>query len=75
MPRLGSWVELAKRLFDAVLEDGGVWHLYRHSWEIETLGLWDGLRELLDYVCWRDKVRYVPNCALLQPQSVASFAR
>lgn len=75
MPRLGSWVELAKRLFDAVLEDGGVWHLYGHSWEIERLGLWDGLRELLDYVCRRDAVRYVPNCALLQPQSVASFAR
>ena len=75
MPRLGSWVELAKRLFDAVLEHGGVWHLYGHSWEIERLGLWDGLRELLDYVCRRDGVRYVPNCALLQPQSVTSFAR
>jgi peptidoglycan/xylan/chitin deacetylase (PgdA/CDA1 family) len=75
MPRLGSWVELAKRLFDAVLEDGGVWHLCGHSWQIERLDLWGGLRELLDYVCRRDAVRYVPNCALLQPQSVASFAR
>lgn len=75
MPRLGSWVELGKRLFDEVLEDGGVWHLYGHSWEIQMLALWDGLRELLDYVCRRDAVRYVSNCALLQPQSVASFAR
>ena len=65
MPRLGSWIELGKKLFDAVLEDGGVWHLYGHSWEIEKFGLWDSLRELLDYVCWRDAVRYVPNCALL----------
>lgn len=70
MPRLGSWVELGKRLFDQVLRDGGVWHLYGHSWEIEKLGLWDGLRELLDYVARRDAVRYVPNCALLQPRSV-----
>lgn len=73
MPRLGNWVELGKRLFDAVLEDGGVWHLYGHSWEIERLGLWGGLRELLEYVCRRDAVRYVPNCALLQTQSVTSF--
>lgn len=74
MARLGNWVELGKRLFDSVLEDGGVWHLYGHSWEIEQLGLWSGLRELLEYVCRRDAVRYVPNCALLQPQSVTSFA-
>ena len=66
MPRLGSWVDLGKRLFDTVLEDGGVWHLYGHSWEIDRLGLWDGLRELLDYVCRQDAVRYVPNCALLR---------
>ena len=74
MPRLGNWVELGKRLFDSVLEDGGIWHLYGHSWEIERLGLWDGLRELLEYVGRRDAVRYVPNCALLQPQSVTSLA-
>lgn len=73
MPRLGDWVELGKRLFDSVLEDGGIWHLYGHSWEIERLGLWDGLRELLEYVCRRDAVRYVPNCALLQPHSVTSL--
>lgn len=71
MPRLGNWVELGKSLFDTVMENGGVWHLYGHSWEIERLGLWNGLRELLDYVCQRDEVRYVRNCELLEPQPVA----
>ena len=71
MPRLGNWVELGKRLFDGVLENGGIWHLCGHSWEIERLGLWNGLRELLDYVCQRDDVRYVRNCELLEPQPVA----
>lgn len=74
MPRLANWVELGKRLFDAVLRDGGIWHLYGHSWEIEDLGLWDGLGEILDYVCRRDGVLYVPNCALLDPQPVALLA-
>jgi len=65
MPRLGSWLELGKRLFDAVLEEGGIWHLCGHSWEVERLGLWDDLREILDYVGRRDGVSYVPNCALV----------
>jgi len=68
MPCLGSWVELGKRLFDVVLNKGGLWHLYGHSWEIDRLGLWGGLRELLDYICRRDGVSYLPNAALLQPQ-------
>jgi hypothetical protein len=64
-PRLGDWLELGKKLFDSVLQNGGVWHLYGHSWEIDRLGLWDDLRELLDYVSRRDGVRYVPNCELV----------
>src|SRR5215469_13552730 len=50
MSRLGSWLELAKRLFDEVREKGGIWHLCGHSWEIEKLGLWDDLSEILTYV-------------------------
>jgi peptidoglycan/xylan/chitin deacetylase (PgdA/CDA1 family) len=67
MPRLGSWLDLGKKLFDEVLENGGIWHLFGHSWEIEALSLWDDLREILDYVGKREGVRYVSNCALLQP--------
>lgn len=62
---LGSWVELGKRLFDTALENGGVWHLYGHSWEIERFGLWDELRSLLDYVSRRQGVSYIPNCGLV----------
>lgn len=72
---LGSWLELGKRLFDSVLENGGIWHLYGHSWEIERLGLWDDLREILGYVSRRDGVTYLPNCALLLPHSIASEHR
>ena len=68
MPCFGSWVELGKRLFDVVLKEGGIWHLYGHSWEIERLALWGGLRELLDHICRRESVSYIPNGALLQPQ-------
>ena len=74
MHRLGNWVELGKRLFDEVLKSGGIWHLYGHSWEIESLGLWGELGEILDYVSGRSEVLYVPNCMLLDLQPVALLA-
>jgi peptidoglycan-N-acetylglucosamine deacetylase len=63
--RLGNWVTLGKNLFDSVMEHGGVWHLYGHSWEIEELNLWRELEEILDYVAGREGVLYVPNGELL----------
>jgi peptidoglycan-N-acetylglucosamine deacetylase len=62
---LGNWVELAKRLFDSVSEQGGIWHLYGHSWEIDQLGLWEDLKEVLDYVSRRRGVTYLTNGELL----------
>ena len=56
-----NWVELAKILFDSVLRNGGLWHLYGHSWEIEELRLWDSLKEVLDYVSNRHGVLYLAN--------------
>ncbi len=64
--RVDSWVELGKRFFDLVLREGGVWHLFGHSWEIEELDLWDDLREVLDYVCRREGVICIPNGDLLR---------
>ena len=64
--RLRSWVELGKTLFDQALEEGGIWHLYGHSWEIEKFGLWDELQEVLDYVRNRPGVIYASNSQTLQ---------
>jgi len=61
LSRLGNWIELAKRLFDCVMQNGGMWHMYGHSHEIEKMGLWNDLEEILDYVGNRQGVTYVPN--------------
>jgi peptidoglycan/xylan/chitin deacetylase (PgdA/CDA1 family) len=63
--RAPNWVELGKSLFDLALRDGGVWHLYGHSWQVEEMGLWDDLKEILDYVSGREGVLYVTNAAVL----------
>jgi peptidoglycan-N-acetylglucosamine deacetylase len=70
LTRLGNWLELGKRLFDSVLQNGGIWHLYGHSREIEDLGMWKDLEEMLDYVSGREDVMYVPNCELIRVSSL-----
>jgi hypothetical protein len=69
MTWLGNWIELGKSLFDSVLENGGIWHLWGHSWEIDELGLWKDLEEMLDYVCKREGVTYIPNWELIPVSS------
>jgi peptidoglycan-N-acetylglucosamine deacetylase len=72
LAKLDNWLELSKALFDTVMENGGMWHMYGHSHEIEKLGLWDELGEILDYVGNRSGVRYLPNrelIPLLPPQN------
>ena len=61
-----NWVELGKGFFDLVLKDGGVWHLYGHSWAIDDENLWGDLRELLDYVSGREGVLYPANKEVLK---------
>jgi len=65
LSRCRTWVDLGKRLFDEVLEHGGVWHIYGHSWEIEKLNIWDDLTEILDYIAHRQGVTYATNAHLL----------
>lgn len=64
--KTANWVTLAKSLFDSVLQDGGVWHLYGHSWEVQELGLWKELGDVLEYVSNRPGVQYVTNAQLIR---------
>ena len=73
-----DWVQFSKTMFEHVLREGGVWHLYGHSWEIEELGLWNALKDVLTYVARRDGVQYVTNYELASmyfSKADSSFAR
>jgi hypothetical protein len=61
-----NWVALGKKLFDDVLQEGGIWHLYGHSWEVEEMNLWNQLAEMLDYISRRPGVTYATNGQLLR---------
>ena len=42
-----DWEQLAEALANDVLEFGGVFHLWGHSWEIDRTGQWPQLRRVL----------------------------
>ena len=56
---------MAKRMFDRVARDGGVWHLWGHSWEVEQQGMWDQLEEVFRYIAGRGHVTYCTNGELI----------
>jgi len=45
-----GWDFIAKKTLDYVLEHGGIWHLWGHSWEIEQNNDWEKLICVLNYV-------------------------
>jgi hypothetical protein len=42
-----DWIALADRLLRQTISNGGVFHLWGHSWEIEQMGQWKNLEQLL----------------------------
>jgi len=64
-----TWIQVAREMFDEVLQYGGVWHLWGHSWEIEEYGLWDDLSMLLGHVANRKDVQYLSNAQVIRELS------
>ncbi|MBI2446481.1 MAG: glycosyltransferase [Parcubacteria group bacterium] len=58
---LFSWPALSKGLFDYVYKNGGVFHIWGHSWEIEKYKMWDDLENLLKYISSKDGVEFKTN--------------
>ena len=61
-----DWSVNAKLLFDYVMENGGIWHLWGHSWEIEENGDWEKLEKVLKYVSNKKNVYYLENREIIK---------
>jgi peptidoglycan/xylan/chitin deacetylase (PgdA/CDA1 family) len=56
-----DWKVNAIKTFDYVLKNGGVWHLWGHSWEIEQKDEWEKLEDVLRHVSGKENVYYLEN--------------
>lgn len=63
---LVDWAANAKSLFDHALENGGMWHLWGHSWEIDKNCEWSKLEEVFEYVSKKTRVLYLPNGEIMR---------
>lgn len=57
---------LARHFFDQVAANGGLFHLYARSWEIEEFGLWDELDSLFRHIAAHGNVRFATNSGVLE---------
>lgn len=61
----GDWVALSRELLRTAAKDGGAFHLWGHSWEVEEHGQWQALCRTLEIM--REYAGYaqkVTNCEL-----------
>lgn len=61
-----DWEIMAKRIFDYALRNGGIYHLWGHSWALEKCGQWDKLEMVLDYINNKENIKYVNNSDILR---------
>lgn len=61
-----DWESRAKLLFDLVLQNGGIYHIYGHSLEFEENKEWDKLERVLNYISRREGVRYMTNGKIVE---------
>ncbi len=63
---LSSWKNIAINSFDYIAKNGGVFHLWGHSWSIEQYNLWPELEEVFKYITGKSDVLYFNNSELLK---------
>ena len=59
------WDRQAMVMFDQVQKNGGVFHLWGHSWELEYRDGWKRLEKVLAHIAYKDDVAYVTNQELV----------
>lgn len=60
-----QWEALGMLMFDKVKEEGGVFHIFGHSWEIEECRHWDRLEKLFAHISGYGDVEYLTNSELV----------
>ena len=56
-----EWDALAKAMFDQVIKEGGIYHIWGHSWEIDEHDDWEPLENVFRYIGANPKVSNVTN--------------
>ena len=61
-----SWYNFSRNMFNKFCEQGGIFHIFGHSWEIEKFRMWDNLEKFLKYISNKSDIKYVTNGELIK---------
>jgi peptidoglycan-N-acetylglucosamine deacetylase len=64
-----DWEKLAIALFDHTCQNGGIFHLWGHSWEVEENNGWQKLENILAHIAKINTVVYQTNTEILSNYS------
>ena len=68
-----DWVEIARSHLERAMLEGGVFHLWGHSWEIEEHRQWGRVEEIFRTIAqFRDPVRFCTNSQVLAVHAAAA---
>jgi hypothetical protein len=60
-----NWEQLAIALFERTCQQGGLFHLWGHSWELERTNGWQKLERVLAYIATKSHVIHQTNTEAL----------
>jgi hypothetical protein len=52
---------MGKKMLDTVDEQGGIWHFWGHSWQVEEKNEWNILEELMAYASSKKNFQFLTN--------------
>jgi hypothetical protein len=58
---LSNLEKIVTNYINHLLENGGCFHLWGHSWEIEKHGLWTRLEDIFKIISGISEVKYITN--------------
>lgn len=56
-----EWGVLGRVMFDYFLDNGGIFHIWGHSWEIDKNDDWRRLEDFFKYISGHPRINYVTN--------------
>ncbi len=65
-PAKMGWGQLAAQWYDLAAQNGGIWHIWGHSWEIQEMNLWDELERVLSLVSNDPTAEYCANSKIVK---------
>ena len=61
-----SWNNFAEEYFRSVVKNGGQFHLWGHSWEIEKYGMWQDLEKFFKFVSQQKDISFLTNSEFIE---------